>query len=240
MPPVWREGRIASEYLRLLRDAVFQGRGVVHGHNRPVLLVPGFLAGDSSLSVMRSWLRRVGYHPEMPGILFNVRYSEAVLKTLLLRLVDMYAWSGRRVTVIGHSRGGILAKVLSDRQPQMVERVVTLGSPLDDPYDVNPLTMAGVRMAQALNAVRYGMTAAVERRFMRDLAAPARVPVTSIYTRTDGIVNWTACLRPDVQTVEVTGSHVGLGVNPEVYAILARLLPAHARREWREASTRRS
>ncbi len=229
-PPVWREGRFAGEYVRLLRDPVFQGIAVPNGKGRPVLLVPGFLAGDSSLSVMRSWLERVGYRPELTGISINVRYSEVVVKDLTLRLVDLFAWLGRRVTVIGHSRGGILAKVLSHRHPQMVEQVITLGSPLAGPYDVHPLTMAGVRLAHAFNLVRYGRTSDIERRFLHDLQAEPKVPVTSIYSKTDGIVHWEACLRADTQNIEVQGSHVGLGVNPEVFRILARLLPGPARR----------
>ena len=228
-PPIWREGRIAAEYLALVRNPVFVGKDVPHGDGRPVLLVPGFLAGDSSLSVLADWLRRMGYYAEAPGISFNVKYSEVVMKALTLRLVDVYGWKGRRVTVVGHSRGGILAKVLSHRHPEMVEQVVTLGSPLADPYDVHPVTMAGVRVAQAWNFVRYGRTADIERRFLRDLAAEPKVPITSIYSRSDGIVHWAACLRPDVRAVEVHGSHVGLGLNPEVYKVLARLLPWPAR-----------
>lgn len=233
-PPVWREGRAAGEYMRLLRDPLFRGKaGVPRGHGKPVLLIPGFLAGDSSLSVMSGWLKRADYHSELPGITLNVRYSEVVMKTLTLRLVDLYAWMGTKVVVIGHSRGGILAKVLSHRHPEMIERVVTLGSPIGDPYDIHPITMAGVRIAHALNMVRYARTASVEKRFLRDLAAEVKVPTTSIYSKTDGIVHWEACLRPDVVAVEVHGSHVGLGVNPEVYQILARLLaekPARRKR----------
>ena len=237
-PPVWREGRAATEYMRLLRDPVFRGKGVPRGHGRPVLLIPGFLAGDSSLSVMGDWLRRVDYYAELPGITLNVRYSEVVMKTLTLRLVDLYAWMGTRVILVGHSRGGILAKVLSHRHPEMVERVVTLGSPIGDPYDVHPITMAGVRIAHALNMVRYARTASVEKRFLRDLAAEPKVPTTSIYSKTDGIVHWEACLRPDVDALEVDGSHVGLGVNSEVYAILARLLAERPSRRRRPGPDR--
>jgi hypothetical protein len=63
-------------------------------------------------------------------------------------------------------------------------------------------------------------------RFLRDLAAEPKVPITSIYSRSDGVVNWKACRRPDLSAIEVKGSHVGLAINPEVYRILAHLLPA--------------
>jgi hypothetical protein len=105
-----------------------------------------------------------------------------------------------------------------------------LGSPLSDPFDVHPLTMAGVHAARLFNAVRYRHPASVEMRFLRDLKAAPRVPTTSIYSRTDGVVNWKACLRADVNPIEVNGSHVGLALNPEVYRILGHLLPA----PWRQ------
>ncbi len=215
---------MAFEVARLRRDPVYTGDGLAHGDGRPVLLVPGFMAGDRSLLILRDWLVRLGYEAEVPGIVFNIRYSEAVLRTLLLRAVDLYGWFGRRVSLVGHSRGGLLAKVASDRHPEIIDRVVTLGSPLADPYDVHPLTLAGVRAAQVVNLVRYQRTAAVERQFLHDLAAPARVPLTSIYSRSDGIVHWEACVRPDARCLEVDGSHVGLAVNRAVYELLAPVL----------------
>lgn len=229
-PPIWREGRIASEYASLVRDPVFAGKDIPRGDGRPVMLVPGFLAGDASMAVMSGWLRRIGYYAELPGITFNINYSEVVIKALATRLVDIYGWKGRRVTMIGHSRGGILAKVLAHRHPEMIDQTICLGSPIGNPFDVHPVTMAGVRAAQIFNFVRYGKTSGVEARFMRDLSAPVRVPTTSIYSRSDGIVHWEACLRDDVRSIEVRGSHMGLALNPEVYAFIARLLIEPARR----------
>jgi pimeloyl-ACP methyl ester carboxylesterase len=225
-PPVWREGRGAVEYLRLVRHPIFRGVGVPEGGGEPVLLVPGFMAGDGSMWVLRNWLQRAGYRVEMTGLVFNIRYSELVAAAISIRLRALNRLLGRRVTVIGHSRGGILAKVVADRNPTAVSRVITLGSPLRDPYDVHPLTMAGVRLAHALNALRYGRRGEVERSFLQELAAPARVPLVSIYSRTDGIVHWEACMRPDADCLEVDGSHVGLAVNPHVYELLARILPS--------------
>jgi triacylglycerol lipase len=223
-PPIWLESRVAAELSRLQRDPVFQGRGVPRGDGSPVLLVPGFLAGDGSLAVLHDWLRRIGYTPAPGGIFLNVHYSEVVLRGLSLRLVDLYGWAGRKVSIVGHSRGGIIAKVLSQRHPEMVRRVVTLGSPLADPYDVHPLTMAGVRLAHVFNLLWHRTSSRVELDFLRDLAAPPLVPVVSIYSRSDGIVHWEACVRPDVTSVEVRGSHVGLAVNAEVYSLLGHLL----------------
>jgi pimeloyl-ACP methyl ester carboxylesterase len=191
-----------------------------------VLLIPGFLAGDWTLRLQYDWLRRVGYRPRLAGVAFNVRYSEVMLRPLVEALVALHRKTASRVTLIGHSRGGVLAKVLSHRKPDLVEQVIALGSPLNDPFDVHPLTMAGVHAAHLFNAVRYRHDASVEMRFLRDLGAPPRVPTTSIYSRSDGVVNWKACRRSDVNSIEVRGSHFGLALNPEVYRILAHMLPA--------------
>jgi pimeloyl-ACP methyl ester carboxylesterase len=221
---MWREGRIAAEYVNLTRDPVYYGRGVPRGGGRPVLLIPGFLAGDSSLIVLSGWLRRMGYRPAISGISFNVHYSEQTLDGIVERLRRLVSMSGRKAAVIGHSRGGLLAKVVGDRHPDLVDRVVALGSPLADVYDVHPLTMAGVHAARFYNWVRFRLDWDAEQSFLADLAEPARVPVTSIYTRSDGVVNWKACLRDDVTALEVPGTHSGLAVNADVYRLLARLL----------------
>jgi pimeloyl-ACP methyl ester carboxylesterase len=223
-PPFWLESRAPLEHAGLRRHSLFAGDGFPSGGGRPVLLIPGFMGGDHSLRTLRGWLGRVGYRAEASGIRFNVRYSEAVLHTLMPRLTGLFAATGQRVAIVGHSRGGLLAKVLADRHPGLVDRVVGLGSPFADPFDVHPLTMAGVRLAQAGNLVRFGQAGEIEAEFLRDLARPALVPLTSIYSRSDGIVHWEACLRADATCLEVLGSHTGLAVNPEVYALLAREL----------------
>jgi pimeloyl-ACP methyl ester carboxylesterase len=226
VPPMWLEGRIYIEYLRLIRNPVYRGIDVPPGLGRPVLLIPGFLAGDWTLRTPFQWMRRMGYRPRMAGVAFNVMYSEVMLRPLIDALTALHKRTGARVSLVGHSRGGVLAMVLAHRKPELVEQVITLGSPLQDPFDVHPLTMAGVRAAHFYNVVRYGHPASVEMRFLRDLGAAPKVPTTSIYSRSDGVVNWKACLRSDINAIEVKGSHVGLAINPEVYRILAHLLPA--------------
>jgi hypothetical protein len=225
-PPMWLEGRIYLEYLRLIRDPVFRGVEVPPGNGRPVLLIPGFLAGDWTLRTPFDWLKRVGYRPQMAGVAFNVTYSEVMLRPLIESLTALHRRTVALVSLVGHSRGGVLAAVLAHRKPALVEQVITLGSPLSNPFDVHPLTMAGVHAAHVYNVFRYRHPASVEMRFLRDLAAQPKVPTTSIYSRSDGVVNWRACLRSDINAIEVKGSHVGLALNPEVYRILAHLLPA--------------
>lgn len=223
-PSVLGEHRLALEYLRLRWTPVFRMEGVAPGRGLPVLLVPGLLLSDRWLHVLRDWLERAGYMASLPGIACNIDYSEAVLERLADRAAEMRQIHRRKVTVIGHSRGGMLGLVLARRRPDLVGRVIGLGSPLGAPFDVHPVTMAGVRVAQAFNAVRHARTARVEEGFLEELAAPPAVPTTSIYSRSDGIVYWEACLRDDVAAMEVEGSHLGLPLNHHVYRLLASLL----------------
>ena len=224
LPPIWLESRLAVEYGALMRDPVWHGRRVPRGEGRPVLLIPGFLAGDQSLVTMRDWFRRMDYRPSLSGIRVNIRYSEFLVKEVTDRLIEHVEQFGRKAAIVGHSRGGLLAKVIADRNPDLVDQVVTLGAPLGNPYDLHPMTLASVHGARLYNFVRYGNREHLEAAFEADLLARPKVPLTSIYTRSDGIVHWRACLPPDVPTIEVRGSHSGLAHNAEVFHILARLL----------------
>lgn len=212
------------ELSSLLRDPVFRGRGVPHGDKRPVLLIPGFLSGDWSLRVLHSWLGRLGYTAHLSGILFNVQDSEHLLAKLRHRVTQIQSESGLRVSLVGHSRGGLLAKVLSQRRPQSIEQVITLGSPLADWTDLAAVTQAAVGVVRAANEIGFGRRFNTEGRFLHDLRESPAVPTTSIYTRTDDVVNFRSCLRPDIPAIAVWGSHNGLVINPEVYRLLGRLL----------------
>ena len=212
------------EMSALLRDPVFRGRGVPRGDGRPVLLVPGFLSGDWALTALSNWLERIGYKPHRSGILFNVQDSERLMAGLRHRLIEIEAAAGSRVSLVGHSRGGLLAKVLSQRRPQSVEQVITLGAPLADTTDLALVTRHAVGVVKTANELAYGRRLSAEGRFAHDLRLPPAVPTTSIYTRSDDVVNFRSCLRPDIPSLSVWGSHNGLLVNPEVYRLLGRLL----------------
>src|SRR5579859_861326 len=212
------------EMTALLGDPVMRGRGVRRGDGRPVLLVPGFLSGDWSLRVLHNWLKRVGYESRLSGIQFNVQHSEHLVAGLRTRLIAIRKESGSRVSVVGHSRGGVLAKVLASREPDAVEQVIGLGAPFADQFDIAALTNVAVGVVRTANELRWGRSFASEGRFAHELRMPPAVPTTSIYTRSDDVVNFRSCLRPDITALPVWGSHNGLIVNPEVYRVLGRLL----------------
>ena len=132
--------------------------------------------------------------------------------------------AGDRVSIVGHSRGGVLAKVASSRAPNSVEQVIGLGSPFANQLDITPLTNVAVGVVRTANELRFGRGFQIEARFMHELLEPPAVPTTSIYTRSDDVVNFRSCLRPDIPAIPVWGSHNGLVVNPEVYRLLGRLL----------------
>jgi len=229
------EVRWQLEAARLLADPVFHGRGVPHGDGRPVLLLPGFLAGDYTLFVMASWLRRIGYRPHFAGFVLNVGCSERALRQVEARARELHERHGRRVAIIGHSRGGHFARALAAREPELVSHAIALGGGLVDQQAISAPTQAAVA---AVRTVHRHTTDRRERlgclrddcacAFGIDYRAPLRddVALTSIYSRGDGVVRWQSCIAPDANCIEVTGSHVGLAFNRKVYRAIANALGA--------------
>ena len=100
------------ELAALTRNPVFRGRGVTDGRGQPVLLIPGFMAGDASLGIMARWLKGTGHHPSRAGIRSNIACSGSTVEALEDRLEALVHRQGRRAAIVGHSRGGSFAKVL--------------------------------------------------------------------------------------------------------------------------------
>src|SRR5688500_5702236 len=150
IPPLWRESRIGFEAAALLRSPVYRGAGVQAGDDRPVLLIPGFLAGDGSLGTMTHWLRAAGYRTRRAGIRANVSCSEAACARLEARLEGFAEHVGQKVTIVGQSRGGVFARALAVKRPDLVSAIVTLGSPTVSQLRVHPLVLAQVGLVSAL------------------------------------------------------------------------------------------
>jgi pimeloyl-ACP methyl ester carboxylesterase len=229
------EVRWQLEAARLLTDPVFYGQGVPRGDGRPVLLLPGFLAGDYTLLPLATWLRRIGYRPSVAGFVANVGCSEQALRGVAARARELHAHHGRRVAVVGHSRGGHFARAVAVREPQAVEHAISVGGGLTGQQDISAPTQAAVAAVRAVHRrttdrrVRNGcLTPDCACAFGADYRAPLPdgVRLTSIYSREDGVVRWQSCAAPDATCVEVTGSHVGLVFNRKVYRALAAALAA--------------
>jgi pimeloyl-ACP methyl ester carboxylesterase len=233
LPPLWRESRIGLEAAALLRSRVFKGEGVEDAEGQPVMLIPGFLAGDDSLGMMTQWLRRTGHHTRKAGIRSNVDCSSVSVERLAERLDCLAETTGQRVAIIGQSRGGNLAKVLAVRYPELVSGIVTLGSPQLDPFDIHPLVRVQVLAVGTLGTL--GMKGffkhsckkgACCERFWEELAGPmpSGVGYLSVYSKSDGVVRWRACLDPEAEHLEINASHVGMAVHPRAYRAIAGAL----------------
>jgi pimeloyl-ACP methyl ester carboxylesterase len=232
-PPLWREALVGLEAARLARDPIVRGDGVADAEQQPVLLIPGFLAGDDSLGVMTGWLRRTGHRTSRAGIRANVDCSEAVIGRLLERLERFAERRERRIAIVGQSRGGSLARVLAVRRPDLVSGIVCLGSPVLEPLAIHPLVGLQVAAVSALG--RAGAPGLFKpaclsgdccEPFRRDSKAPfpPGVGFVAIYSRSDGIVDWRACLDPAAELVEIRSSHIGMAVHPGAYRAIAGAL----------------
>lgn len=230
-----KEFRWQAELARLLADPVWRGVDLPRGDGGPVLLIPGFLAGDQSLSVMASWLRKLGHSPKRAGISFNVACSDIAVDRLSRVLLHANLRSGRKVAIIGHSRGGHFARALAVRHPDQVSQIISMGSGLDEPFDISEPTRMAVDGVRKLIARRDPERAALGCfthaclcRYAQDYRAPfpETVPLTSVYSKGDGVVRWRACVVPYARNVEVTGSHIGLAYNRHAYREIASVLTA--------------
>jgi triacylglycerol lipase len=241
-PPLWREARVGLEAATLLRDPVFAGEDVRDGRGQPVLLIPGFLAGDDSLGLMTRWLRRTGHHTRKAGMRANVGCSGKTVERIELRLEELVQQQGRRAAVIGQSRGGTFARVLAGRRPDLVSGIVTLGTPQIDPLAVHPFVRLQLLALGALGTIgapglfrRACLEGECCSEFWEQYAQPLPrgTGYVSVYSRTDGIVDWRACLDPVAEHVEVRASHIGMAVNAQVYRAIAEALDAFRRRDAR-------
>jgi pimeloyl-ACP methyl ester carboxylesterase len=202
----------------------------------PVLLVPGFLAGDSSLGPMSRSLRHQGFRTYRADIRANVGCTLAAAAQLEERLEEITQRRGSKVRIVGHSLGGMLARGVAARRPDLVAGIVTMGSPMLAPgaHHVSlarsvdllvRLNRAGLRNLMAEDCVAGHC--AQESFDQARAVLPAEVEFTAIYSRRDGIVDWRACVDPLATAVEVRSSHVGMAFDPAVIAaVSAALRPA--------------
>jgi pimeloyl-ACP methyl ester carboxylesterase len=231
-PPLRGELRYGFEFARLVGDPTFLHPGR-QADAPPVLLVPGFMAGDMSMAVLRGWLRRRGSRTSSAGIRLNIDCAERAVGRLEVPLRKLADRTGRRVVVIGQSRGGELARVLAVRNPDVVSTLVMLGSPVLGPLNVGKLVMRVLRSVACLGDLGVPGMLSMQcadgeccAAFREDLREPltSDVRAVAIYSRSDGCVSWQACLDPGAGQIEVQSSHTGMSVNLADYRVLADIL----------------
>lgn len=201
-----------------------------HGDGHPVLVLPGFLASDLSTDFMRRYLRLLGYDTYAWDLGRNFGGVYSMRKATRSLLARIHRKTGKRVTLVGWSLGGVYARDMAFGMPEAVRAVVTLGSPFsNDATATNANELYEMLCGESIATAPIGD---LER-----LADPLPMPSTSIYTRSDGIVNWRTCIGTETathQNIEVYASHLGLGSNPSaLWALADRLaLPENAYRPF--------
>jgi len=193
------------------------------GDGHPVLTLPGLLASDLSMGPMRRYLRELGYDTYAWKMGRNIGGVSRMRAALRDRLAEIHAGTGRKVSIVGWSLGGVYARDLALQAPDLVRCVVTLGSPFANDVRATNAT----RLYEALS----GEAVEDESELRKAIAGDLPVPATSIYSRTDGIVNWRTCLQRPSETAEnievYLASHTGLGVNAAaLWAVADRLAQA--------------
>jgi dienelactone hydrolase len=213
-------GRAIADYGAMLAASPLLLRAP-HGDGHPVLVLPGLLAEDASTATMRRYLRSLGYAVHGWRLGRNLGPTPEILSGMTARLDELQRTSGRSVSLVGWSLGGIFARELARSRPSAVRQVITLGSPFDlaDPDD----SRAGTAYRRL--GVLHVSPGSLPRR--ERLARPIPVPTTAVYSRLDGVVPWQACMNAPgerSENVAVYSSHLGMGHNASVlWAIADRL-----------------
>ena len=190
--------------------------------NRPVLLMPPYLGNDLSTTFVRNYLKSVGFKTYKWELGVNMINSKSLPK-LIEKLDEIFEIHQEKVSLVGWSGGGIFAKIIANRHPDKVEQLITIGSPV---WGVKNMKTPVVRSLEFLRGRKLK-----ERndKFIKELEEIPDVPVTCIYTKTDGLLPWKHCmeaetLRKDIKNIEVFGSHCGMGANASVLLTVANSL----------------
>jgi triacylglycerol lipase len=197
------------------------------GDEKTVMLIPGFMAGDITLAPLARFCRWLGHRAEFCGIWSNARCPRATLDRLATRIRELSERDEAPVVVIGQSLGGVYARELAWRDPERIERVITLGAPINAPRD--SCHRAVRALADSVAVIRGRREGCLTESCSCGLELSRRraqpVPVTVVYSRSDGIVHWSSCIDQTnsgmIEHTEVMTSHVGMALSPDVFRIIA-------------------
>jgi triacylglycerol lipase len=236
---LWTEALFAAELLLLHTSPVFYGFGVPRGDGSAVVIIPGFLGTDLYLMELHAWLGRMGYRPYFSGIGLNAECPNLLIERHLNETIEKALFeTERKIHLIGHSLGGVIARSVAGQKAPDVASVITLAAPFRG-------TVAHGTVLHVAEAVRKRILQEHGRGVLPDCYTgrctcnfldslkrriPDSVLETAIYTRDDGVVDWRCCVtkNPEVD-FEVPGTHIGMAFNPSAYVIIAeRLAKTHS------------
>lgn len=215
-----RESVGAWEGVRLLGWAPWLARAP-RGAGQLVVLVPGFQSNEAVMDPLARFLRYLGYDARPWGRGWNRGKVEQDVRGMMPVLEAWTAEHGRPAAMVGWSLGGVISRELARELPQCVQTVITYGTPV----------VGGPTWTSAAGLYGEAVCArAAARSRQREIDRPLQQPLTIIYTRSDHIVSWPACIdriSPNATHVEVRSTHVGLGLDPDVWWTVARALQHH-------------
>lgn len=192
-------------------------RRTPRGDGAPVVLVPGFGASDTSLLPLRRFLRQRGHDARSAGFGRMTDDVGGLARRLIELATELRRETGRSVRLVGWSIGGVVSREAARERPEVIARVVTFGSPVVGGPAAT--TLARRYPDERLEQIK-AMIAARNR-------IPIEVPITAMWSRRDGIVAPQACIdhhSRDVEHVEVRSTHLGMGVDPDVWSVTAHRL----------------
>ena len=237
---IWKEALFGADILLLHASPTYYGLGVPRGDSSAVIVIPGFLGTDLYLSHLQSWLERIGYRSYSSGIGLNAECPNMLIQQRLNDTIDRaLEETGRKVHLIGHSLGGIMARSVASRRPQNVASVLTLAAPFRGTVAHHSILRAAETVRRQIHrehgpdVLPQCYTSHCTCEFVNHLRCemPESVRQSALYTRDDGIVDWRYCITGDAAVdCEVPGTHIGLVFNASVYKIIAERL-AGARSE---------
>jgi len=241
----WTEALFGAELLLLHATPVYYGLGVPPGDGSGVVVIPGFLGSDLYLMELFAWLRRIGYRAYFSGIGVNAECPNLLIERRLNETLDKaLKQTKRKVHLIGHSLGGIIARAVAGQRPNDIASVIMLAAPFRGTIMHRSVRRAAEFVRQQIleehgpGVLPGCYTGKCTCDFIdcvkRDV--PQSVLATAVYTRDDGLVDWRCCREnnPDVD-FEVAGTHIGMAFNASAYSIIADRLaqaqPATVRRK---------
>jgi triacylglycerol esterase/lipase EstA (alpha/beta hydrolase family) len=232
--PILGEVLFAAELLLLHAAPLYYGFGIPHGNNSAVILIPAFLCPDAYLAPLHQWLARIGYKPFFSGIGFNAECPNLLIRRQLNETIEKaLAKTGRKVHLIGHSLGGIIARAIAAQRPADIASVITLGAPFRGTVAHSSILRAAkvvrnrILAKHGTNVLPECYTGHCTCDFLDSLrqSMPDTVAETAIFSEGDGVVDWRFCKTDRTEAdFSVSGTHIGLVYNASVYAIIAARL----------------